>query len=88
MQVILHIASDAKKTLKRRKNEKQKSIRKDLQRSNANKILYFYFCIWKMIYFARKYSLGKCSLYYYISSKDVWNEVMKHQRPYRPALVL
>ena len=30
--------------------------------TNGNKILYFYFCIWKKIYFARKYSLVKFNI--------------------------
>ena len=33
------------------------------------KFFTFIFCIWKWIYFTVKHSLGKCSLYYYISSK-------------------
>ena len=27
------------------------------------------FLLWKRIYFPRKHSMGKCTLYYYISSK-------------------
>ena len=33
------------------------------------KFFTFIFCIWRRIYFTGKHSLGKCSLYYYISSK-------------------
>ena len=33
------------------------------------KFFTFIFCIWKRIYLARKHSLGRCNLYYYISSK-------------------
>ena len=41
----------------------KKSLRTEI------KLFTFIFCKRKMIYFALKYSLGKCSLYYYISSK-------------------
>ena len=57
------------KTLKRRKKWKTKSIRKVSQLKNGNKILYFYFLYMEKDIFARKQNLGKCSFYYYISSK-------------------
>ena len=46
------------------KNEKYKK-----KLTTKIKFLTFIFCIWKRIYFARKHCLGKCNLYYYISSK-------------------
>ena len=54
----------------------------------------FIFCIWKGIYFAQKLSFEKCSFATTFQEKtfvvlqDIWNEVMKHQRKYRYALVL
>ena len=62
-------------------------------KNNDNNIFPFIFCKWNRIYFARKHSLGKCDLYYYISSKlfrvaEYLNEIIKHQHPYRSAMVL
>ena len=72
---------------------KTKSIRKF---NNVTTTIKFFTFLWicKRIYFAWIHSLGKCSLYYYISSnfflvlQDTWSEVMKHQRPYKSALVV
>ena len=55
---------DARKTLKKEKNEKRKVQEKFKQQWNS-----LLFCTWKRIYFARKHSLRKCSLYYNIFSK-------------------
>ena len=51
------------------KNEKyKKSLTTRKQEQNA--LLLFFVAIWKRIHFAQKNnSLGKCSLYYYISGK-------------------
>ena len=37
------------------------------------KFFTFIVYIWKKIYFTRKYSFEKCSLYYYISSKSFFS---------------
>ena len=37
------------------------------------KLFTFIVYIWKKIYFTRKYSLEKCSLYYYISGKSFFS---------------
>ena len=74
------------------KNEKYK--KKFNYVNNDNKILYFYFLYMEKGYILLKNIVWECSLYYYISSKpflvlqDIWNEVMKIQRPYISALVL
>ena len=44
-----------------------KSIRKVKKVTTTIKLFTFIFCLWKKMYFARKRSLGKFSLYYYIS---------------------
>ena len=40
---------------------------------NDNKILYFYFFVYEKGYIMLENSLGKCSLYYYISSKVLFS---------------
>ena len=52
---------------------KTKTIRTVYQHNKDNKILTSIFCLWKRIYFARKWNLGKRSLYYYISSKVLFS---------------
>ena len=58
------MARDTRNTLK--EGMKNGNYKKSL--TTAIKFFSFIVSIWKRIYFARKHSLGKCSLYYYISS--------------------
>ena len=69
LEKILHITRATRRTLRRSKNEKRKVYEKFNDITTTIKFFTLIFCIWKRIYFARKHSLGKFSLYYYIFSK-------------------
>ena len=62
---------DTRKTWKKKgENEKGKVLQKFSNVKMTIKLFTFIFCLCKMIHFARKHSLGKCSLYCYISNED------------------
>ena len=58
-----------KKDIEKGGNEKRKVYEKFNDVTTTIKFFTFIFYIWKRIYFGRRHSLGKFSLYYYISSK-------------------
>ena len=67
------MAIDTRKTLKRGKNDKREISEKFNKVTTTIKLFAFIFYLLKRIYFAQKYSLVKCSLYYCISNKVLFS---------------